>query len=296
MLHHKEVKTVLNKHKKRDSWFLDEYSANPYEGCSCNCLYCYIRGSKYGENMEEGLSAKTNALEILDKQLVSRAKKGQYGFVALGSGTDAYIHHEEKYLLTRGMLELFLKHKFPVFISTKCTLIKRDLDLLKEIDASSILPEDLKTTIGRGVILSVSVSSLNETITNLLEPGACSPVKRFELVSHLKQKGFLAGINAMPLLPFISDTEDELEKIIIKAKEVGADYLLAGSLTLFGNNPADSKTLFYKFLERYDPGLIPRYQQLYANNYYPSFTYQNALKEQVARLCHKHQIRNSIQS
>ncbi|HZI53399.1 MAG TPA: hypothetical protein VFD56_06845, partial [Chitinophagaceae bacterium] len=80
MPHEKQVKTVLNKHKKRDSWFLDDYSVNPYEGCSCNCLYCYIRGSKYGANMDDGLAVKANALEILEKQLAARAKKNQYGF------------------------------------------------------------------------------------------------------------------------------------------------------------------------------------------------------------------------
>ena len=59
MLHEKIVKSVLNKHKQRDSWFLDDYSVNAYEGCSCSCLYCYIRGSKYGENMEEGLTVNS---------------------------------------------------------------------------------------------------------------------------------------------------------------------------------------------------------------------------------------------
>lgn len=82
MLVQKKVKSVLNKHKKRDSWFLDDYSVNPYEGCNCNCLYCYIRGSKYGINMEEGLAVKANALEVLEKQLQLRARKNQYGFVA----------------------------------------------------------------------------------------------------------------------------------------------------------------------------------------------------------------------
>ena len=46
-----QIKSILNKHKKRDDWFLDDYSVNPYSGCSFNCIYCYIRGSKYGENM-----------------------------------------------------------------------------------------------------------------------------------------------------------------------------------------------------------------------------------------------------
>src|SRR5580765_327187 len=160
MLYQKQVKSVLNKHKKRDSWFLDDYSVNPYEGCSCNCLYCYIRGSKYGENMDDGLAVKSNALEILDKQLAARAKKNQYGIVAVGSATDAYIHHEEKLKMTEGMLKLLLKHRFPVFISTKCTLITRDIELLKEIDGNAILPHDLQRSLKRGAILSVSISTL----------------------------------------------------------------------------------------------------------------------------------------
>jgi DNA repair photolyase len=294
MLHQKQVKSVLNKHKKRDSWFLDEYSVNPYEGCSCNCQYCYIRGSKYGENMDTGLVVKSNALEVLDKQLAARAKKNQYGIVAVGSATDAYIHHEEKLGMTEGMLKLLLKHRFPVFISTKCLLIKRDIELLKEIERTAILPDDLQNKLPGGLILSISVSTLNEKISQMLEPGAAAPAERIELVRELKQEGFLVGINAIPLLPYISDTEEEMEKIISAVKNSGADYILTGGLTLFGHEPADSKTLFYKFLERYDATLLPKYRQLYGDNFYTPFSYQDNLKKKAGELCRKYQIRNSI--
>ena len=290
----KQVKSVLNKHKKRDDWFLDDYSVNPYEGCSCNCLYCYIRGSKYGENMEDGLTVKANALEILEKQLATRAKKGQYGFVAVGSGTDAYMHQEEKIKMTEGMLKLLLKYRFPVFISTKRILIKRDIELLKEIDKAAILPPDLQGKLKRGLILSVSVSTLDERISNMLESGAIPPFQRLQLVKELKQQGFLVGVNAIPLLPYISDTEEEIEKIIATAKEHLADYILIGGLTLFGDGKADSKTLFYKFLKRYDASLLPKYQQLYGSNFYAPFSYQNKLKKKAQSLCKKYSIRNSI--
>lgn len=293
-MHQKQVKSVLNKQKQRDSWFLTEYSVNAYEGCSCNCLYCYIRGSKYGENMDDGLAVKSNVLEVLERQLRAKAKKGQYGFVVVGSATDAYLHHEEKWQLTEGMLKLCLKYRFPVFISTKSTLILRDMDLLKQIDEAAILPDDLQRTLGRGVILSTSISSMNDQITNMLEPGAATPVERLKILRQLKQHGFLCGVNAIPILPWISDTEEELEKIISSARDHGADYILVGGLTLFGKNATDSKTLYYEFLKRYDPSLIPEYDKMYGTNFFPSKDYQEELKQKAEGICTKYHLRTTI--
>ncbi len=293
-MHQKQVTSVLNKQKQRDSWFLTEYSVNAYEGCSCNCLYCYVRGSKYGENMDNGLAIKSNALEVLEKQLQTKAKKGQYGIVVVGSATDAYLHHEEKWRLTEGMLKLFLKYRFPVFISTKSKLVLRDVELLKQIDKAAILPEDLKASLGRGVILSTSISSMNEEITRVLEPGAATPMERLKILQQLKQHGFLCGVNAIPILPFISDTEEELEKIISSARGHGADYILVGGLTLFGKGPADSKTLYYEFLKRYDPSLIPKYEKMYGINFFPPKKYLEELKQKAERICAKYNIRTAI--
>ena len=106
--------------------------------------------------------------------------------------------------------------------------------MLKEIDKNAILPNDLSSSLKRGLILSVSISSLDEKVTNMLEPGAIKPLQRLQLVKQLKQQGFLVGVNAIPLLPFISDTNTALEEIIAAAKAHEADYILAGSLTLFG--------------------------------------------------------------
>lgn len=293
MLQQKQVKSVLNKHKKRDDWFLDDYSVNPYEGCSCNCLYCYVRGSKYGENMDDGLAVKTNVLQVLEKQLRLRAAKGEYGIVAVGSATDAYIHHESTYQLTRGILQLLLKYRFPVFISTKTTLLKRDIDLLHEINKVAIQPSDLQGKLP-GAILTVSLSSLDDKITNMLEPGCTTPKERLQLIKYLRNEGFTAGVNAIPLLPYISDTDEALESIIEQARAHNASFILTGGLTLFGDGVADSKTLYYKFLQRYNPALIPAYNQLYGSNFYAPHSYQQALSQKAAALCIKYNIKNSI--
>jgi DNA repair photolyase len=139
MIAYKEIKSILNKHTKRDSWFLDDYSINPYEGCGFNCTYCYVHGSKYGENLAEKIVLKKDAAAILDKQLANRAKKNEFGFIAVGSATDAYMQVEEEIGLTRELLKIILKHRFPVFISTKSGELEKIIVAAKQHRAHYIL-------------------------------------------------------------------------------------------------------------------------------------------------------------
>lgn len=294
MIAYKEVKSILNKHKKRDSWFLDDFSVNPYEGCGFNCTYCYVHGSKYGENLAERIVIKKDAATILDKQLAIRAKKNEFGFIAVGSVTDAYMQVEEEIGLTRELLEVILKHRFPVFISTKSKLVKRDLDLLKQIDETAILPEDLKQNPGRGVIISFSFSTLDEKLAEQIEPGAPAPAIRLDTLKFCHDNGFLCGLNAMPLLPFITDTDEELEKMIASAKQYGADFIFIAGLTLFGNDERDSKQLIFKLIRNHYPHLIKKYEEMYRSVDYPLWQYQQQLKRRANALCEKYNIKNGI--
>ena len=294
MIAYKEVRSILNKHKKRDSWFLDDYSVNPYEGCGFNCTYCYVHGSKYGEDLAEKIVIKKDAAAILDKQLGNRAKRNEFGFIAVGSATDAYMQVEEEIGLTKELLRVILKHRFPVLISTKSELIKRDLDLLKQIDENAILPEDLKQNPGRGVIISFSFSTLDEKLAKQIEPGAPGPQKRLEALKFFSDNGFLCGVNAMPLLPYISDTEEEIERIVAAAKQYGANYILIAGLTLFGNDEGDSKKLVFRFLRDYYPDRLEKYEKMYESVYSSSWQYQQELKKRGEALCEKYKIKNSI--
>ena len=194
------VKSVLNKHRRRDDWFLDDYSVNPYFGCSFNCIYCYVRGSKYGANMAKNLSVKVNAPEILERQLSRRAERGEYGIVALSSSTEPYMPIEEKLKMTRRILEKILKYRFPVEVLTKSKLVLRDLDLLRKIDEKAILPSDLKSKLKHGTIISFSISTLNEKLAKILEPGAPKPIERLKTMKICKEEGFFTGVCFIPVL------------------------------------------------------------------------------------------------
>lgn len=288
------VKSVLNKKKQSDSWFLGDYTVNLYNGCSFNCLYCYIRGSKYGLNMEESLSVKANAIEILDRQLANRARKNQFGIIMLSSATDPYLNIEKKYEFTREALKIIARHKFPVHIITKSNLIERDFDLLHRIDKSAILPADLKSTLKRGVIISFSFSTLENHIAHIFEPGATTPSDRLNTVRNTKKEGFLTGISLMPLLPYISDTTEQLHHFFTTFKSINADYVMPATLTLFGNGKADSKTLVMNAVRKHFPDLMSKYQTFFTNGYQMPHYYQKAFSVRMKELSQEYRIRSTI--
>ena len=214
MITYIQVKSVLNKHKKRDEWFLDDYTINPYQGCSFNCVYCYIKGNKYGRSREGTVAVKRNILTILNKQLKNRAKKKEYGIIAVSSATEPYMPIEKELKITREILKIILRYRFPVEIATKSTLVVRDLDILEQIDKTAILPEDLRGKLKHKVIISFSLSTVDEKSARIFEPGAPPPIERLKTMKKCKDEGFFVGINFIPVLPFLSDSQEELEKMI----------------------------------------------------------------------------------
>lgn len=279
-----EVKSILNKSKKRDEWFLDDYSVNLYSSCAFNCLYCYIRGSKYGQNLESSLSVKTNALELLDKQLYNRAKKGQFGFIILSSATDPYMKIEEKYTLTRGALEIIHKHRFPVHIITKSTLVTRDFDLLHNIHQQAILPVDLQQRLSGGTILTFSFSTVDNQISHIFEKGAPAPSDRLVTLRHAVKENFHTGVSLMPLLPFISDTTVHLDTMFSTFRDSKVSYILPATLTLFGYDKADSKPLVLKAIAQHYPSLLNKYKSYFATGYQMPPYYQKAFSKKMKEL------------
>lgn len=289
-----EVKSILNKTKRRDHWFLDDYTINMYSSCSFNCLYCYIRGSKYGTNLEESLSAKINAIEILDRQLFNRAKKGQYGFIVLSSATEPYLKAEAEYQLTRQALELIRKHKFPVHIITKSDLVQRDFDLLNEIDKTAQLPNDLKGNINSGTLITFSFSTTDDRIGKIFEKGATAPSDRLKALEAATKAGFRAGVSMMPLIPYISDTTESLHEMFSKFKKAGAHYVMPATISLYGQNKADSKPLMLNAIEKHFPELLTKYQKFFTHqNEMPSY-YQKAFYQKMKELGQAYQLKDRI--
>ncbi len=279
-----QAKTILNKTRRRDSWFLDDYTLNPYSGCSFNCLYCYIRGSKYGEHMQEKVSVKQNAVDLLEKQLANRAKKGQHGFIVLSSATDPYLHLEKELKLTRQLLEVILHYRFPVHVITKSDMVCRDIDILKQIGDHAILPPDLAASAPAKVFITFSFSSVDDKVAAIFEPGATPPSIRLKALQAVLEAGLYAGVSMMPLLPFISDTADSLHRMFGAFKQARVKYVMPATLTLFGSEISSSKTLTLRAIRKHYPSLEEKYLRWFnAADELPGF-YQQAFYKKMKQL------------
>jgi DNA repair photolyase len=225
--------------------------------------------------MQEKTSIKSNAVELLDKQLSLRAKKGQYGFIVMSSATDPYLHFEKEEKITRHILEIILKHRFPVHVITKSDLVLRDLDLLEEINRTALLPSDLEQKMKDRVIVSFSFSMFDDAIGKIFEPGATPPSIRLKTMKTVIEQGFLSGVSMMPLLPYITDTKESLEKMFSAFKDSGAKYILPATLTLFGESAGDSKMLVKRAVKKHFPHLLPKYDKFFeASSGVPPFYYK----------------------
>lgn len=289
-----EVKTILNKKKRRDTWFLDDYTLNPYSGCSFNCLYCYIRGSKYGEHMEKKTSAKANAVELLDKALSLRAKKNQYGIIVLSSATDPYLQAEKELTLTRELLGIIANYKFPVHIITKSDLVLRDTDLLEQINETAILPEELKGRLKGGTIVTFSFSTTDDTTAYIFEPGATAPSIRLDALRNISKTNMTTGVSMMPLIPFISDTAEHLDVMFNAFRNAGAKYVMPSTITLFGSEKADSRTLMLRAIEKHFPELKERYEKWFSHSTEMPAYYRKAFAAKMKELSLKYKLPDRI--
>ena len=244
------AKTIISGKKDR-SWFGTEYNMNLYKGCCHGCIYCDSRSDCYQISEFDTVRAKENALVILQEELRHKSKTGVIG---TGAMSDPYNPFEEKYELTRQALSLIHTYHFGIAIATKSALIARDIDLLSKIKAHS------------PVIAKITITAFEDDMSLKLEPGVSPSSKRFEAIRQLSEAGIFTGILMMPLLPYLTDTPENVLAIVRQAKECGARFIYP----LFGLTLRNGqREYFYHKLEELFPGqrLKERYVHRYGTSY-----------------------------
>ena len=190
-----QARTILSFNQSPDIPF--DRSINAYRGCEHGCVYCYARPSHAFHDLSPGLDfetklfAKPNAAELLRQTLAKPAYKPAP--IAMGTNTDPYQPIEDRFRITRSILELCLETSHPVTITTKSARVLRDLDLLSELARRDL------------VAVGISVTSLDPKLSGLLEPRASSPAKRLDTLGKLVDAGVPAHVSIAPVIPAITD-------------------------------------------------------------------------------------------
>lgn len=144
--------------------------------------------------------------------------------------------------------------------------------------------------LGHGVLVTFSLSTLDGEIAKIFEPHAPEPKKRLETLQKVKEAGFHTGIAFIPVLPFISDSLEQIEEMVKTAKEFGADYVFVGALTLYGIG----KELYHKILEKRFPELLPKYERLFGVSGQPNKAYQLFLEKKAKKFCERYGVRYKV--
>ncbi len=268
------VKSILNEcHSERVPF---RWTVNPYRGCEFGCKYCYARYTHgYMEldasDFESKIYVKKDAGPLADRDLNQKDIWGEH--IAIGTATDPYQPGEREFGATRAILERIAERDgLSVSITTKSDQVVRDIDLLRRISARSSLTVNL------------SITTLRTHLARLLEPRAPRPDLRLAAVRRLREEGISAGVSAMPILPWLTDREEDLDALACGARDANAGWLGARVLFL----TTDSGRTFMAFLEQKFPRLVTRYREWYGRNMDAPEFYRKEMAARVEKLRQKY--------
>ena len=231
-------KSIVNKIESEDVRM--QYSMNPYAGCEHGCIYCFARnvhefwGYSAGLDFEQKILVKKNAPALLKKFLQS--KHWDATPIMLSGNTDCYQPAEQKYRITRSLLEICNAYNQPVGILTKNAAVLRDADLLAEMAEKNI------------VSVMVSITSFNEELRRTMEPRTTTASQRLKVIETLSSRNVRTGIMLGPMIPGLNDHE---MPAMLKA---GADSGAKFSAYTFVRLNGAIQFLFHDWLYKNFPG------------------------------------------
>ena len=180
-------------------------SLNPYTGCPHGCLYCYA--SSYIPRFSS-CRPKVDLLRRLDRE-ASRTSRDL--FVAISNSSDPYPPIEKELGLTRGCLRILKDRDFPVQIVTKSDLIARDIDLIAGMRAT----------------VAITVTTLDDSISRRLEPGAPSPRRRLSAIKTLTEADIPVSARIDPIIPGINDFR--IEELVSSLYSAGIGHITSST-------------------------------------------------------------------
>jgi DNA repair photolyase len=252
------------------------WTINPYRGCSHACTYCFARKTHTyldldaGRDFDRQIIVKVNVVDVLARELARSSWRREP--VALGTNTDPYQRAEGRYRLMPGIISALAESRTPFSILTKGTLARRDLPQLAAARE--------RVSVG----LAVSIALADEAVHHTLEPGAPTPAARLDLVRAITDAGLACSVLVAPVLPYLTDSDDRLDRILSEIASAGAARATVFALHL---RPG-CREWFFRYLTTQQPALVGAYRELYRNGAYVPPSYAADLGRRAAVLLQRH--------
>jgi len=274
-----DAKTIVTNGGSDNNYLQTEYVMNIYRGCNHGCIYCYARSNYYEKTDSfDNIRAKKNALQIIRNDLRRKAKPG---VVLTGGVSDPYNPMEMEHKLTQNALELINAFGFGICIITKSDLVTRDTDVLMDIKNHS------------PASVNFSITCSTDDMCSKIEPLTSSTSDRFKAIEHLSKNGIITGVLIDPVIPHITDTKENVQALVKKAKHHGAEYAYISTLVTMADVQRD---YFYQEAEKYYHGISDKYKQRYKNYYRCHSPHGKKLWEVFVETCEKEGLMYDMQA
>lgn len=240
-----------------------DFTINPYIGCSHKCRYCYASFMKKITNHSENWG---NFIDIKLTEEEVDLKKIQNKTIFLSSVTDPYLSFEKEYLITRSILEEIKNSNCKLIITTKSSLILRDLDILKQI---------------KNLTVCISINTIDERFKNDMDK-ASSIKERIKTLKILHENNISTVAFISPIFPYITDIKD-----IIESVKDYVDFCWFENLKLRANYKKD----ILNYIKNNYKKLYPKYLDIYFNE---NMSYFKNLSLVIKDICSKYNIKYEI--
>jgi DNA repair photolyase len=192
-----------------------EPTINVTRGCAHRCTYCYARA--YPEYPgDDRVQLYANLPEKLADELTRRRKMP--GRVHFSSSSDCFGPYAEVQRATYRAMKVVLERGIPVAFLTK-GYIRRPFYGLFRTHA------DL-------VDAQIGLITVHRPTARLVEPGAARPRLRLRTLRRLCRLGIPTSVRVDPIIPGLTDTPDQLRRLLSAIARCGARHVAASYLFL----------------------------------------------------------------
>lgn len=246
---------------------------NLYRGCTHGCIYCDARSTCYQIKNFECVAVKNNAVSMVQNELSKKRKKSM---LRTGGMSDPYVTIEAHTKIFRDILHAVYHAGFGIEVLTKSNLALRDIDIYKKIHKRY------------RVVMALTLTTVDDTLARVIEPNVSLPSDRLKTLKQFHEAGIITGVWLTPVIPFITDSVENLTAIIEACHQAGVSYIMnfGMGVTMREGN----REYFYNQLDDHFKGLKSKYIHTFKKQYVCNSPNQRILQKTFESLCQQYGI------